>query len=100
MRRLPGVLLLILLVVTFAGAAALDGDDHDDKAPIQTGYGVITPVAATTSGTTAGLVVFGTFGLRGGGGGGGTSQAGVLPPNLTSNAVLFVNSDGRLSKNL
>ncbi len=77
-----------------------DRDDHDDKAPIQSGYGVITPVAATTGGTTTGLVVFETFGLRSNEGNSGTSQAGVLPPDLTTNAILFVDSNGRLSKNL
>ena len=70
-------------------------DDHDGKAPIQSGYAVITP--ATTSGT--GLVVFETFGWRRGGDA-GTPQAGVLPPDLTTNAVMFVDSKGKLSKDL
>jgi len=56
---------------------------------------VVTP--STTSGT--GLVVFETFGWRRGGDA-GTTQAGVLPPGLTTNAVLFVDSKGKLSKNL
>src|SRR5438132_8250739 len=70
-------------------------DDHDGKAPIQSGYAVITP--ATTSGT--GLVVFETFGWRRGGDA-GTPQSGVLPPDLTTNAVMFVDSKGKLSKDL
>src|SRR5437867_3397697 len=71
-------------------------DDHDDKGPVQVGYGVVTPVSATTSG----LVVFESFGMRGNSGNSPASQAGVLPPDLTTNAILFVDSNGRLSKNL
>src|SRR5207244_1950104 len=127
------------ILVLFSAAVALaeehgrqDRDDHDDKAPIQSGYAVVTPVAATTSGTAivlaaktsetaivlaaktsetvtglaattsataTGLVVFETFGMRGEGNS-GTSQAGLLPPDLTTNAMMFVDSNGRLSKNL
>src|SRR2546426_5045278 len=101
MRKLVGILLLMSFATAFAVAKESEGreerDDHDDKAPIQAGYGVVTPVSATTGGTTSGLVVFETFGLRGEG---GTTQAGVLPPDLTTNAILFVDSSGRLSKNL
>src|SRR5437868_4160768 len=101
MRKLLGILLLMSFATAFAVAKEPEGrearDDHDDKAPIQAGYGVVTPVSATTGGTTSGLVVFETFGLRGDG---GTTQAGVLPPDLTTNAILFVDSSGRLSKNL
>src|SRR5262249_20669212 len=68
--------------------------DHDDKAPIQLGYVVITP---TTGG--ARLVVFETLGWRRGGDA-GTPQAAVLPPGLTTNAVMFVDYKGRVSKNL
>jgi hypothetical protein len=81
-----------------AGGPALEKDDHDDHAPVQSGYAVVTP--ATTSGLVegTGLIVFETFGMRHGPL--GTSQAGVLPPGLTTNAVMFVDSSGRLSKNL
>ena len=101
MKKLLGILLLMSFATAFAVAKEPEGredrDDHDDKAPIQAGYGVVTPVSATTGGTTSGLVVFETFGLRGEG---GATQAGVLPPDLTTNAILFVDSSGRLSKNL
>jgi len=105
MRRLFGILFLILCSTALVLAEEpknenKDRDDHDDDAPIQAGYGVVTPVAATTSGTTSGLVVFETFGLRKNHGLGETSQAGVLPPDLTTNSILFVDSNGRLSKNL
>ena len=73
-------------------------DDHDDHAPVQSGYAVVTPVVTATSTNTTGLVVFETFGLREGLS--GTPQAGVLPPDLTTNAVMFVDSSGRLSKGL
>jgi len=69
-------------------------DDHDDNGPIQSGYAVITPSASTSS-----MVAFETFGQRKGNNG-DTTQAGVLPPDLTTNALLFVDSSGRLSKNL
>src|SRR5437870_2299381 len=100
MRRILGV--FFLLVFTTALALAEDGhqtseathDDHDDRTPVQAGYAVITPSGTASSG----LVAFETFGLREGDG--GASQAGVLPPGLTTNAILFVDKSGRLSKNL
>src|ERR1044072_5405812 len=70
-------------------------DDHDDNGPVQSGYAVITPSSTTASG----MVVFETFGQRRGNSGSAT-QAGVLPPDLTTNAILFVDSSGRLSRNL
>src|SRR5436190_21848595 len=106
MRRVFGSFCLIVLCAILAigeerGRGRGNGkDDHDDNGAIQAGYGVVTPVSAGTGGTTSGLVVFETFGLRGGGENGGTSQAGVLPPDLTTNAILFVDSEGRLAKNL
>jgi hypothetical protein len=100
MRRLAIFFGLILCsaALTFAEGQPGSHDDHNDGGPIQTGYGVVTPVTAGTGGTTSGLVVFETFGLRNNGN--GTTQAGVLPPNLTTNAVLFVDDSGRLSKSL
>jgi hypothetical protein len=90
MRRLFGTVTIALL----AGVGIAQGkDDHNDKAPLKSGYAVITPSGGT------GLVVFETFGWRRGGDA-GTPQAGVLPPDLTTNAVLFVDSKGRLSKDL
>jgi chitodextrinase len=74
-------------------------DDHDDRAPAQSGYAVITPMGTTTSGTATGLVVFETFGMRGQSDH-GALQAGVLASGLTTNAVLFVDSNDRLAKNL
>lgn len=102
MRSLVKILILISFTTVFALAEERgprdkeDNDDHDDGAPIQAGYAVITP----TGGASTGLVAFETFGLRGHGNNNGTSQAGVLPPGLTGSAILFVESSGRLSKNL
>ncbi len=99
MRRTLGFFVLGL-ITTFAAIAEgrglakpEDHDDHDDKQPVQSGYAVITPSVPGANG----LVAFETFGMRGEG---GATQAGVLPAGLTTNAVLFVESSGRLSKNL
>jgi hypothetical protein len=112
MRRLLTIFTVLLFssVLSFAegppsdtpGKPATAGqghDDHSDSGAIQVGYGIVTPVASTTSGTTTGLVVFETFGARSSGGNADATQAGVLPPDLTTNAILFVDSSGRLSKN-
>src|SRR5438094_1178473 len=102
MHKVLGIITVVLLSAAVAvaegrpaGKGPQDKDDHDDRAPVQSGYAVVTP--STTSGT--GLVVFETFGWRRGGDA-GTTQAGVLAPGLTTNAVLFVDSKGKLSKNL
>jgi len=102
MHKVLGIITVVLLSAAVAvaegrpaGKGPQDKDDHDDRTPVQSGYAVVTP--STTSGT--GLVVFETFGWRRGGDA-GTTQAGVLPPGLTTNAVLFVDSKGKLSKNL
>jgi hypothetical protein len=72
-----------------------DKDDHDDEAPIKVGYVIVTPTAA---GTRRGdLVLFATFGVRKGD---ETTQAGLLPTDLTTQAVMFMNTDGKLSRNL
>jgi len=60
--------------------------------PIQSGYVIVTP-----SVSTPGFSVFETFGERRGN---EITQAGVLSPDMTTNAMLFVNSSGRLSRNL
>jgi len=67
-------------------------DDHDDGGPIQAGYAVVTPSSSTSQ-----MAVFATFGMRRGP---DAIQAGVIPASLTTNAVLFVDASGRLSKNL
>jgi hypothetical protein len=91
MRTFFGILVMVFGVSVLALAA---GKDDDIK--IQSGYAVITPA----SGAGTNMVAFETFGLHGRGSDGGTLQAGVLPAGLTTNAVLFVETSGRLSKNL
>jgi len=71
--------------------AAPSGHD-DDHAPVQVGYVVVTPAAETEN-----ITVFETFGRHHGG---ETLQAGVLPAAMTTHAVLFVNTSGRLSRNV
>ena len=102
MRKLLVIFSLILICTNLAlaqGRPPGERDDHDDYGPIQVGYAVVTPLAVT-SGTTSGLVVFASFGMRHYGENSDATQAGVLPPDLTTNAVLFVDRSGRLSKNL
>ena len=101
MRRLFASILLMMAFATLAFTQGNSGNsnrggrgDHDDDGPIQVGYGVVTPIAVTTSGT---LVVFETFGLRHGS---ETTQAGVIPSGMTTSAIMFVQSSGRLSRNL
>ena len=90
---------LVSMILISATLAFPQGhDDHNDAAPVQSGYAIVTPVVTTTSGNTSGLVVFETFGLRNNDP--NATQAGVLPPSLTTNAILFVESNRRLAKNL
>jgi hypothetical protein len=70
-------------------------DDHDDKAPVQVGWAVVS--AATTSGTVNNLAVFATFGLKRGD---ETAQAGLLPADLSLSSVMFVSTNGKLSRNM
>lgn len=65
----------------------------DQGGSVQVGYAIITPTGTNTSG----LVVFETFGEIHDN---KASQAGVLPANMTTDALIFVSSDGRLSRNL
>ncbi len=71
--------------------AFAQGNSNANK--LQVGYVVVTPSAANTSG----LAVFETFGeMRFG----GAIQAGVLPADLVTKAMLFVTTSSRLSRNL
>ena len=76
----------------FALTALGWADKNNGNGPVQTGFAVVTP-----SSSPSGLVVFETFGEREGN---ATTQAGVLPANMTTDALIFVRSDGRLSRNL
>ena len=93
------ILVIALMIMAFQqtsvprAAALQQPSAHHDNTPVQTGYAVVTP----TSAATAGLVVFETFGKRRGT---DTTQAGVLPANMTMHAILVVSTSGRLSRNL
>jgi hypothetical protein len=67
-------------------------DDHNDTAPIQSGYAVITP-----SSTIGGLTVLETFGLKDGS---ETRQAGFPAPELVTSATMFVDASDRLARNV
>jgi len=100
MKKILGITCATLFsaVLAFAeGPPATHPPDHDhnDEAAPQSGWALVTP----STKPTIGPVVFETFGTRDGAGG-STTQAGVLPPDLTTKAMLFVDSSGRLSKNL
>jgi hypothetical protein len=68
-------------------------DDHDDSGPLQMGFVVITPPAEFADK----LIVFETFGLKA-----GTQilQASVIPGNLTTNAMIFVNKSPGLFRDI
>jgi hypothetical protein len=83
-------ILVVQLGVVWSQQMAAPNNDNDNG-PIQSGYAVLTPGAPT------GLLAFETFGQHHGN---ATVQAGVLPANLTTDALLFVNTSGRLSRNL
>ena len=90
MRNSTRVLFLILgalMMFSVLGWA----DNSNGNGPVQTGFVVVTPSSPT------GLVVFETFGERDGS---ATTQAGVLPADMTTDALIFVRSNGRLSRNL
>lgn len=84
MRQLFLALSLILALSAFSFA----------QEPLQVGWAVITPVSTTTSG----LVVFETFGFSRSAT--DTLQAAIIPAGLTTNALIFVNTSTRLTRNV
>jgi hypothetical protein len=75
-------------------------DDYDDTGAIQVGYAIVTPVS-----DAAGLVAFGTFGMTRSWGFGmmgatETMQAGVLPAQMTTSAMVFVNTHSVFRRDL
>src|SRR5207247_3051070 len=84
MRQLVFAISLILALSVFSFA----------QEPLQVGWAVITPVSTTTSG----LVVFETFGFSRSAS--DTGQAGIVPSGLTTNAIVFVSSSTRLTRNV
>jgi len=90
-------MLLLMAFVFVQGLclrASAQTNDYDDSAPVQVGFVVITPPA----GFAGELIVFETFGLNQG----GTQiyQAGIIPGDLTTEAMIFVNKSSRLSRDV
>jgi hypothetical protein len=78
------------------GKGSNSGDDNHDDGSAQSGWALVTPAV----GSTVGPIVFETLEVRSVAGDSSAAQAGLLPSNLTTEAVLFVDSNGRLSKNI
>jgi hypothetical protein len=74
------------------GGGGQPADDHNDAAPVQSGYAVITPAF-----TGPGLTVLETFGLKVGE---ETVQAGFASSELLTNGTLFVDVADRLGRNV
>ncbi|MBZ5534614.1 MAG: hypothetical protein LAO31_01560 [Acidobacteriia bacterium] len=91
MRKSTRVVFLILGAVMMFSVLGW-ADNNNGNGPVQTGFAIVTP-----SSSPAGVVVFETFGERDGN---ATTQAGVLPADMTTDALVFVRSNGRLSRNL
>ncbi len=89
---------LLLSLLSLPLASAFDsvfaqGNGNGNGQKLQVGYVVVTP----TSTNTTGLAAFETFGeMRFG----GFVQAGVLPSELATRAMLFVTTNSTLSRNL
>ena len=96
MRNRLSMLLLMAFVFVqgLCLRASAQTNDYDDSAPVQVGFVVITPPA----GFAGELIVFETFGLNQG----GTQiyQAGIIPGDLTTEAMIFVNKSSRLSRDV
>ena len=96
MRNRLSMLLLMAFVFVqgLCLRASAQTNDYDDSAPVQVGFVVITPPA----GFAGALIVFETFGLNQG----GTQiyQAGIIPGDLTTEAMIFVNKSSRLSRDV
>lgn len=83
------ILAVMALAVTLNVAYAQPGPPNN----LQVGYVIVTPDPSTATG----LAVFETFGeVRAA----GALQAGVLPADMVKNAMLFVTTSSRLSRNL
>jgi hypothetical protein len=67
-------------------------DDHDDAAPIQVGYAIVTASSSAT-----GLTVMETFGLKDGT---QINRAAFPSPELVTNATMFVDVSDRIARNL
>jgi hypothetical protein len=92
MKLFMFTILAVQLAVAWSVPQLAAAPSGNDNGPIQVGYVVVTPAEGA-----AGITVFETFGRHHGG---ETQPAGVLPSAMTTHAVLFVNTSGRLSRNV
>jgi hypothetical protein len=90
---------LMLAIMGAFPLSAAPGSVSDLEGPVQVGYVIITPV--TSAGLpvdgSSGLVAFETFGEKKGN---TMMPTGVLPSSMTMSAMLFVNTSGRLSRDV
>ncbi|MDD5544458.1 MAG: hypothetical protein PHX83_14935 [Acidobacteriia bacterium] len=89
-KKIASLLMVCVLVFGFSG---IIWADSPNDSPIRTGYAIVTPSGTSTTG----LVVFETFGEREGD---SMLQAGVLPANMTTDVVVFVDTNGNAGKNV
>jgi hypothetical protein len=87
------LVLLAGAILLGAGIVTVAQGPPDDNGPVRTGYVVVTP----SEGDSSGLIVFETYGQKKGN---GTTQAAVEGTMLTTHAVMFVSTNGRLSRNM
>jgi hypothetical protein len=94
MRRLALAGLMAVLSSGLAFAKIHDDKERDreDTSPIQVGYAIVTPTSAG-----GGLTVFETFAFKRFG---TTSEVGLLPSDMTTEAMIFVRTSGRLARNM
>ncbi len=91
--RLILCILLCLLPASLFSNLYAQGKGNSPAKKIQAGFVIVTPSAVNT----VGLAAFETFGeMRFG----GAVQAGVLPSDMVTDAMLFVTTSSRLSRNL
>ncbi len=90
-RRIP-VLFVVLAFLVAVSSLGWADDNNPGNSP-QSGYAIVTP----TGSNTGGLVVFETYGESHGN---AALQAGVLPANMTTNALLFVDTSLGLQRNM
>ena len=93
MRKLA----MTLFCFAVLSSTAFAQDDHNDSAPLVSGYAVVTTTAgAGQAGNAGGLVAFESLGWRINS---PAIQASVLPATLTTRMVFFSTANARLSLN-
>jgi hypothetical protein len=86
--------LAVFVTLMAYGLTPVEGFAADDGRSIQVGYAIVTPISPVP---TNGIAVFETFGLRWFG---GAAEVGLLPSEMTTQAMIFVRASERLSRNM